>query len=140
MNTALYAAEIADLQAQLADLRCWMPTARRDALIAMREERIEELTACMELGAEIAESAADADAEAVEVSAALEAAIVTAQATGHAIIKGAPALVNELVRLVPGCVEVRNGMEYTTVYTEGGEVRMVRRAGSYRAAMIWRVA
>lgn len=140
MNTALYAAEIADLQAQLADLKQWMPTARRDALIAMREERIEELTACMELGAEIAECAADADAEAVEVSAALEAAVVAAQSTGCALVKGAPALVNELVRLVPGCVEVRNGLEIASVYTEGGELRMVRRAGSWRAAMSWRAA
>lgn len=68
--TAHYAAEIADLQAQLADLRQWMPTDRRDALIVMREERIEELMAICEVGAELAEADEEIPAECVIVEAA----------------------------------------------------------------------
>lgn len=138
--TTCYAAEIADLHNQIADLKQWAPSARRDALIAMREERIEELESCMELGDEMAEVKADAAAEQVEVSAALESAITTAQAVGCALVTGAPAILRELERLVPGCTTQRNGMQIATVATEGGEIRVVRRANSYRCAVSWRAA
>jgi hypothetical protein len=88
----------------------------------------------------MAEVEAEADAEAVEVSAALETAIVAAQATGCALVKGAPSLVRELARVAPGCVTKRGELEIAAVQTEGGELRLVRRAGSYRAAMTWRAA
>lgn len=137
---AYTAAHLADLHDRLANVRAWEPSARRDALIEDYEMQIEEYTERAEIGAECAEVADEMAAEQVEVSAALNVAIVAAQETGCALVKGAPSLMRELVRLVPGCVEVRGALEIATVYTEGGEVRLVRRAGSYRAAMRWRAA
>jgi hypothetical protein len=139
-STALYTAAITVLQTEIAHLRCWAPSVRRDVLIAEREEAVAELMECMTVEAEVVEVEAEADAEAVEISAALEAAIVDAQATGCALVKGAPSMLRELERVAPGCVTKRGELEIATVATEGGELRLVRRNGSYRGAMSWRAA
>jgi hypothetical protein len=140
ITNAIAADAIATYQAEIEQLRQHAPSKRRDALVAMREQLIEELMGCMELGDEMAEVACEMATEAVEVSAALEQAITTAQATGCAVVLGAHSLVRELTRLVPGCIEQRNGLEIATVSTDDGELRLVRRAGSYRAAASWRAA
>lgn len=140
MHAAYIANHLADLHQRLADVRAWTPSARRDALIEDYEMQIEEYTERAEISAECAEVAAELAADQVEVSAALETAIVAAQATGCALVKGAPALMRELARVAPGCVTKRGELEIASVATEGGELRLVRRAGSYRAAMSWRAA
>lgn len=50
---ALYANEIRDLQQEIAQLRCWSPSAARDELIEARDELIEELELCLEFGASV---------------------------------------------------------------------------------------
>jgi hypothetical protein len=140
IHTAIAADAIALYQEQIADLRKHPATERTTALIAMREQLIEEMMSVIELGAERAEVECEQAAEAVEVSTALEAAIIDARATGCAMVLGAPSLVRELVRLVPGCTQRQGALEIATVETDGGELRLVRRAGSYQGALSWRAA
>lgn len=137
---AIYTDHLHVLHERLASLRAQPQTKRTAALIAQYEQCVLDCEECMELGAEMAEVACEADAEAVEVSSALDAAILDAQATGCAMVKGAPALMREMARLVPGCTMQRGQLEIATVATDGGELRLVRRAGSYRAALSWRAA
>lgn len=91
-----YAAEIRDLQQEIASLRCWSPSAARDALIEAREERIEELELCMEFGAaveahqaeviEIASPAAQLVEVAADLTAALPSVRWTASASSAAVV------------------------------------------------------
>jgi len=131
----LYHAEIATLQAAICELRKHTPSKRTSALIAMREERIEELMGCVDM----LDGGVD-ETERVETSAALEVAIETAVLVGCAVVTGACALAMELARLVPGCTMRQGDLYVSTVKVDGGELRLVRRSGSYRGAMSWRAA
>jgi len=140
IHTAIAADAIATYQREIASIRCWTPSKRREALIAMRELIIEEMMSVIECDGERAEVECEAAAEAVEVSAALEAAILDAQATGCAVVTGVSALAMELVKLVPGCSQRQGDLYVSTVQLDGGELRLVRRSGSYRGALSWRAA
>lgn len=124
---------IEEAQARLDDVRAWPPSPRREALI---EEYA--CVICEEM--ERAELMAELDLEGAEASAALDAAIDTAQAVGCALVTGAPTLVRELLERAPGCMERRGHLEIACVQLEDGELRLVRRRGSYQAALAWRAA
>ena len=128
---ALYLNQITILHEMLAAVRCWADSPRKAALIAQYEEEIAQFEECQTLAAELVEVASD------EVSEELDAAITTAQAVGCAVVADAPALLSELARLVPGCVALRGSLTVASVSLDGGELRLVRRAGSTQGAMSW---
>lgn len=138
-RTALYHDTIETMTARIAEVTAWSPSARRSAVLVELQLELDEMldaqASCFEIGADVAEATCEREAEEIEVSAMLNAAITTAQASGCALVKGAPTMLRELARLVPGCVTTRNGMEIAAVMMEGGELRVVRRGASYLAVV-----
>lgn len=130
-------AVIEEAQERLDAVRAWSPSPRREALI-------EEYEATIAFQLDQAAEQAERDLEDSETSAVLNAAIDDAQRLGCAQVTGAPTLMAELVRLVPGCVERRGHLEIACVQLKeegaSGELRLVRRLGSYRASLAWRAA
>ena len=71
--TCLYDAELGDLRASIDYLRAWEPSPKRDALIAMREERIEELEAVMSFEDDVVVVCDEASfAEVIEITSPAE--------------------------------------------------------------------
>ena len=128
---AYYTDHLTTIHNALAHVRTWTDSPRKAALIAQYEEEIAQFEECQTLAAELVEVASD------EVSEELDAAITTAQAVGCAVVADAPALLSEMARLVPGCVALRGSLTVASVSLDGGELRLVRRAGSTSGAMSW---
>jgi len=135
-HTALYTDHLTTLHLALAHVTTWQDSPRKRALVEQYEQEIADCIACQALADEMAE----VSEEEVELSEELEAAIIDAQAVGCAVVADAAALLSEMARLVPGCVALRGAVTVAAVEIEGGELRLVRRAGSTSGAMSWRAA
>ena len=135
-HTALYTDHLTTLHLALAHVTTWQDSPRKRALVAQYEAEIADCVACQALADEMAM----VSEEEVELSEELEAAILDAQAVGCAVVADAAALLSEMSRLVPGCVAMRGAVTVAAVEIEGGELRLVRRAGSAQGAMSWRAA
>lgn len=139
-TTAIIHTAIATYQTEIEQLRAWVPSKRRTALIAMREELIERMMSVIECDADAACESAEGEMECVELGAELEEAILVAQAVGCAVVNGAGAMMQEMERVLPGCVTRHGDLWIATARTDEGEMRLVRRANSRQGAMSWRAA